>query len=138
MSFIQKARIFTLKQQVLHDINKTIKQQAYRTFIQNPDRTLPSYRLLATARDLFYLIGFGLLVEPAVQCVFYLPSCFCTGNELPLYVWFATASLSIILFGITVDYVILCRWTIEYTWFFKQMQRYDENEPIKKDSDKQR
>jgi len=68
---IQKARIVEQRIHVNHEVNKTIRKQAYKVFLQNPPRPLPTYETLRQWRNMLLLVGLIMCTIPSVIIVFF-------------------------------------------------------------------
>ena len=109
MSFIQEARMLEIRIRVQRENKKKIKAQAYRSFLQNPDRDLPCYETIIKWRNRLLLITITLVCIPSLMILFF----YHTGRN-PLFYELMymphLIAMMILSFTISFDIVIKKRW----------------------------
>lgn len=70
-NIIKKARIIQDKIEYRRSINKQLRAQSYRLFLQDPPRCLPSLKKLIRWRLLFIMVGFLCMSVISIQVMFF-------------------------------------------------------------------
>jgi len=81
-NIIRKARIIQDKIEYRRSINKQLREQSYRLFLQDPPRCLPSLETLTRWRLLFIMGGFLCMLVISIQVMFFYDTLVYTPSEL--------------------------------------------------------
>jgi len=109
MDLVTKARLLEIKIRVQRENKKKIKQQAYRAFLQNPDRDLPDYQTINKWRNMLFYATATLIVIPSLTILFFYHT---PRNPLFYELLYMPHLIAFMLlsFALSFDRVISKRW----------------------------
>ena len=116
-SFVNKMRTLQNNIENHYKQRKTLKEQRYRAFLKNPQRTLPDYQTLARWRKKLFLAALLSLAPSALGTFFLFDMMYIDYyGFISIPVFCGSAFLIIGCFAATVDYVIYRRWGNQKTF----------------------